>query len=865
MFTQCTRNTNCKIKGIIYLITCKKCNFQYVGETGRTLKDRMMEHIRNVKNKKLNTKLVQHYNSEGHSYLDLSFKILDSYQSENSTKNIRMEKENFWIRLLNTAYPMGLNDQIKGYGNINESVSSLDKVSHPYWSFEIKLVNRKPNKNKKYNNNNLNITEFIESIINEPPYQARNKILELNNKNIKALINYVRGYNNLEYESILMLESLLATKHWKNLDKTQNEKKNWRENHTVTIDFLDKTMEKMNIAKIFNNSDFIDSFVEKPKNTSIIYKYTTKLSSKIFNYNSFLKNLQERDIGKILNESCNCDRYKSYIDTNHKHICTGNLSIIQNEDLKSLMLMGTNFRIQTYRMSKDILFSKIEETIIKHTNFLMNKYKTKKSKSQVLRTTIENFKNKFNKCYNEARNEYADKWNHNSKEYLNSLKENFIITPIDKATNNYAVICKKFYLSQIIKEINRENNTYTSSTHTETDILYKHKIKFKRFEHIHKQEKIEIPMIYSLPKMHKDPLKFRFITGAFSSSLKPASICLQKILTFLRNHYKNYIQCVAARNKRYGKPYWAICNTTEVTATLNKTSFINKKIFCADFASLFTNLPHKAVIQSLYKVIDTCFKNAGKQFINANKTVRYMEQNNEGALHLNEVKELVNDILHNSYIKFGSTIYRQSSGIPQGNNASPLIADLVLTQMEFEYITKNQNIEWNKLKAFRYMDDILIIYDKFINLEFLNDMYDHTLKLERTNEKDHETNFLDLTIRINEVGFSYELYNKTDSYNFHVNRLINQNSFIHSNVIKGTLCGEIKRIQRNCSTKEKFLKHYLHLLRYNIKFNINRDDCINMASKIIINNYYILKKFNITITEIRNSHKMIVSHTEAKI
>jgi hypothetical protein len=31
--------------------------------------------------------------------------------------------------------------------------------------------------------------------------------------------------------------------------------------------------------------------------------------------------------------------------------------------------------------------------------------------------------------------------------YLNTLHDRFVIVPVDKAANNYAVICKKYYIS----------------------------------------------------------------------------------------------------------------------------------------------------------------------------------------------------------------------------------------------------------------------------------------------------------------------------------------------------------------------------------------------------------------------------------
>jgi len=43
-----TQNLNCKSTNIIYLITCKQCNIQYVGETSRSLAARFTDHRSNI-------------------------------------------------------------------------------------------------------------------------------------------------------------------------------------------------------------------------------------------------------------------------------------------------------------------------------------------------------------------------------------------------------------------------------------------------------------------------------------------------------------------------------------------------------------------------------------------------------------------------------------------------------------------------------------------------------------------------------------------------------------------------------------------------------------------------------------------------
>ena len=43
---------NCNTSGIIYLTTCEKCKKQYIGQTGRKLRERFAEHLYNICQKK---------------------------------------------------------------------------------------------------------------------------------------------------------------------------------------------------------------------------------------------------------------------------------------------------------------------------------------------------------------------------------------------------------------------------------------------------------------------------------------------------------------------------------------------------------------------------------------------------------------------------------------------------------------------------------------------------------------------------------------------------------------------------------------------------------------------------------------------
>ena len=53
-------------KGVVYSIPCE-CGEEYIGETGRTLTQRMSEHKRAVKNGDSNNALAVHVKQSGHN------------------------------------------------------------------------------------------------------------------------------------------------------------------------------------------------------------------------------------------------------------------------------------------------------------------------------------------------------------------------------------------------------------------------------------------------------------------------------------------------------------------------------------------------------------------------------------------------------------------------------------------------------------------------------------------------------------------------------------------------------------------------------------------------------------------------------
>ena len=115
----------------------------------------------------------------------------------------------------------------------------------------------------------------------------------------------------------------------------------------------------------------------------------------------------------------------------------------------------------------------------------------------------------------------------NSLDYLEQFHSKFVVTPIDKAANNVAIICKRFYINAILDELGIPDNssaTYRISTLQSEQIVNINNELCKKFtkKELEDPQKI-LPVIYWIPKMHYSPCRKRFIIASSNCSTKPLS------------------------------------------------------------------------------------------------------------------------------------------------------------------------------------------------------------------------------------------------------------------------------------------------------------------------------------------------------
>ena len=112
-------NVTCNSSNLIYCIECKKCNIQYVGQTKRKIKERLREHMYNIKKKVHTSDVTYHFNLEGHSTDDMKVYITDfiyEHPDSQKSKNLRTAIEFNWIHRLQSQAPTGLNTLDNRYG-----------------------------------------------------------------------------------------------------------------------------------------------------------------------------------------------------------------------------------------------------------------------------------------------------------------------------------------------------------------------------------------------------------------------------------------------------------------------------------------------------------------------------------------------------------------------------------------------------------------------------------------------------------------------------------------------------------------------------------------------------------------------------
>ena len=130
---------------------------------------------------------------------------------------------------------------------------------------------------------------------------------------------------------------------------------------------------------------------------------------------------------------------------------------------------------------------------------------------------------------------------------LSDLHNKYVFVPADKAPNNIAIIYKRYYIETLIKELGLDNcstttrsSAYTSCQMSSDDIVNTHDTFMKSLGITLSDDDKRLPYLYWTPKLHKSPVKHRFIAGSGKCTTKQLSSLLTKILTIIKTGLGKY-------------------------------------------------------------------------------------------------------------------------------------------------------------------------------------------------------------------------------------------------------------------------------------------------------------------------------------
>ena len=162
----------------------------------------------------------------------------------------------------------------------------------------------------------------------------------------------------------------------------------------------------------------------------------------------------------------------------------------------------------------------------------------------------------------------------------------------------------------MIKELDIDNSlgnpTYTPTTLTKKEILDNHRSVLYSFGVSTKDEELDLPLLYWIPKLHKCPYKQRYIAGSAKCSTKPLSKLLTSILSAVKDGLQSY--CDTSYSRGGVNQMWILKNSKDLLEYIQSRSLSScNSIKTYDFSTLYTTIPHSKLKEKLKELVQLCF------------------------------------------------------------------------------------------------------------------------------------------------------------------------------------------------------------------------------------------------------------------
>ena len=773
---------NCHSANLIYVITCANCLLQYVGETVVEINKRFTTHRACMRGEAYSTgcqRLGEHFSSGPCKGSEYFVQVVDKLSGSGRigkdvdpriTKE-RRKREDQWMLKLRTVYPYGFNDAL------NEIIETSGGIGRPFPSLpraHSRPSIRSVSKNTKLLDHDLFLTKFRHLLCNQLRSVAHFLRVSLFSMR-KADLNKIAQRINemlLEDECVLfntwyrMALDIIETRIYK---PPPEKKKKKIPKYKVTIPFVNKAMDFINLPKLLRSNELqcnMPPVMEDGDIPMVVYSLSQPIRSKILNYKKFV--LNELDLVKFSQNSksiaCNCKNYSDeFMDKNRGHVLTGNLKIIQNNKLRKIFSKGPKFREPEkidWDKARVTIHSGIE-TFIKNMAEVKRVDETyfdnwKFSLFELVGERITALSNKV--VVREIKSVFKDA---DVKIELDKLHKDFVVVPIDKASNNVSFICKNHYADVIKSELkfSLQTDNYNTYEHVNTpsnEIIKSHSDMLNKFDLVLKEEMKVLACLYWSPKLHKDPIGERYIIASPECSVKPLLKDVTSILKLFQSNLKHFHD----KNRIWTNVsnFWVIQNNQPVVDRISKINNAKKakSIRTFDFSTLYTKIPHNLLKDAMKEIVDFCFKGGLSYgvYITSNGAFWRKPKGDFRFYSKQDIKDVLDFVIDNAYFHVNNEIFRQIIGIPMGSDPAPFIANLFLYLYENRFMNKLKKEDLRRARklrhVFRFIDDLIALNDDDEFLRSYAEIYPKEMELKPENQSTESGSYLDLNLKIDE-------------------------------------------------------------------------------------------------------------------
>jgi hypothetical protein len=274
----------------------------------------------------------------------------------------------------------------------------------------------------------------------------------------------------------------------------------------------------------------------------------------------------------------------------------------------------------------------------------------------------------------------------NVANHLLLLHDKYVIVSADKAPNNIVFVCKSHYIDCLIKELGIGNSlgnpTYTPTTLTKEEILDNHRSVLCSFETSTKDEELDLPSLYRIPKLHKCPFKQRYIAGAAKCSTKPLSKLLTCILLAVKTRLQSY--CDTSYSRGGVNQMWIPKNSKDLLEYIQSRSISScNNIKTFDFSTLYTTIPHSKLKNKLREFVQLCFikKNGQRRYkylVLGRDRSYFVKHHSDSTKKFSEtdIFNMLEFLIDNIFVVWCTCFSTDSRHTHMGTKCAHLLADL---------------------------------------------------------------------------------------------------------------------------------------------------------------------------------------------